>query len=345
MTASNALNIPAIGPISNTASGTFSKAYNKFYQQGWANISISLSGTTFTVAGEDGTALSSTNPAFVALQSKTAGLIKRYTITANQSFTQAGLGNSLFGVTTAVNWASDMPYYLYAVCNDAETAVAFMISRVPHRTVSPASGNIGQSGNTLASTQGSFFSLATITATDYDANPCVCLGCFRMQYASSLWTVQAIATNDGIGQFNEGVLFTYPVSQNGAATNTYFLANGGTAPIFTNNTAVYNINRLGVVTYLFDGNAFGTNGAGAVTFRPVIPLAYKDMSEISVCGLFTNSAGTFCSTYLLNPISDGVSLQNLRIWNTAESGTVVTNAAFTVSATLRFQFEYIATIS
>lgn len=347
MADANALNIPSIGPISNTSAGTFSSSYNKFYQPGWANIGISQSaGTTFTVLSEAGTAFSSTNPGFVALQSKTAGQIKRYSVTANQSFTQAQLGNNLFGITTAVNWAQDVPFYLYAVCDDTESSIAFMISRVPQRIVSPAAANIAQSGNTNATTQGSFFSLSAITAADYEANPCICLGSFRMQYTgggTDLWTIQTLANNDGVGKFNDTTIFTYPISQNGAAASTYFLANGGTAPIFTTNTAVYTIGRDGLVTYLYNGETISTNGVGAVTFRPVIPLAYLDMSAKYDCGIFANAAGTQCVIYLLNPTSAGLSLQNMRIWNNAENGTVMTNAGFTGSVNLRFQFGYIAT--
>ncbi len=325
MTSANALNIPSFGPISNTAAGTFSSSYNKFYQPGYANIGISLSGTTFTVQSENATAFSSTNPGFIALQSlANPGQIKRYSITANQSFTQAQLGNNLFGVTTGVSWAQDVPFYLYAVsnANNGENTIAFMISRVPNRSVAPLAANIGQSGNTNATTQGSFFSLSAITAADYASSPCLCIGSFRMRYASSLWTVQTLNNSDGIGKYQFGVQFTMPTGQVGAASGKYFKNNGGTAPGFTTNNFVYYINDLSGFFNIYCG--FGNSnvaGVGAVLALLASPYAIGT----GVFGTGYSGATGGIANILIPSNNDGTN----SIFFGGSGGGFLTNAAIT----------------
>jgi hypothetical protein len=250
------------------------------------NIGIDYDGGTgvFTVQGADAT-LSSTNIGYVTLQSKAnPGELVSYSITADQSFIDDNgsseiIGN-LFGVTTGVAWANDCPFYLYAVGNDNEDTVAFMISRIPHRTVAPATANIGAPDDAVADTQGSFFSLENIDETLYDGNPCLCLGAFRMQMsASDDWTVQTLDNTDGIGLFHDSTLFTFPLAQNGAATGTYVKANGGTAPIFSDNDYRYMLMRSGNCnTHVYLNGDGGTDGSGAVVTFVAAPLAVEDSS-------------------------------------------------------------------
>lgn len=274
------------------------------YQPAVSNLSIAYAAGTFTVQGFDGTALSATNPAYVTLQSpSTAGQLITVSVTANQTFTDSAGSNQIsgnnFGVTAGVAWATDMPYFLYAVVKSDGTAIAFMISRHPAIKVSPVAGKIGQSGSSLATTQASFFSLAAITAANYASQPCLCIGSFRMQKAttSNTWTVSAISAQDGIGSFMENLTFTYPAAQNGASTGTLFTANGGTAPVFTTNSVGYKINRFGFceTEYFLSGDG-GTDGAGAVSAQLTLPYTGSVMNQTNNCptgnALILSSIGT-----------------------------------------------------
>lgn len=246
-----------------------------------ANIGIAYSAGTFTVQGYNGSALSATNPGIVWLQNKsTPGQLILYLVTANQTFTDGSAGqidNMRWGVTTGVNWASDCPFFLYAVGNDAQDTISFMISRVPNAPISPVAASIGKVGAVVNNSQGDFYSLANVTVADYDQNPCVCLGSFRMQFAGATdsWTVQALSTSDGIGEFQEGISFTYPVNQNGATpvTNatTHFVESAG-FPAFSTRNAAYRINRLGIVEYgLLYGN-MTAGGVNATAITCTVPL-------------------------------------------------------------------------
>lgn len=251
--------------------------------EGFSNLGMSYNGGTGTLSITGSTApLSATNPAFIYLQSKaTPGLLTRYTITADQSFIDdvgaSEIAGNLFGWTTGVAITVDVPFYVYAVTNDAETSIAFMLSRYPHRALSPAT--IGQPGDPIADAEGDFWSIDAVTASEYDQNPCVAVGSFRMQMsAADDWTVQALTTSDGIGNFQDNREFIVPLGQKGAAAGSWSLDNGGTAPIFT----AYEIYRykltqdgLAHVHFSMNGDG-GADGAGAVSASLISPVNSTD---------------------------------------------------------------------
>jgi len=298
----------------------------KFNTPGVANLGITnTSGTTLTVNSSSGAALSSTNPAYVTLQSlANPGQLITYAITANQSFTQAQLANNLFGITTGINVAVDMPFYLYAVsnANNGENTIAFMISRIPHRTIAPVAGNIGQSGNTLASTQGSFFSLKAITAADYASSPCLCIGSFRMQYSggSTVWTIQTLNNSDGIGQYQDQIEFAFPPGQFGANTANYFTT--ASAPTFATPVHNYQVKRDGLV---FGYSAFGnsTNGSNASNLTIALPFVvgsqgasfgYSLISTVySALTMISGSAGNVFTFAYANNGGTGLLLNNTMV--------------------------------
>jgi len=202
----------------------------------------------------------------------TPGQFVKYTVTANQAFIDdvgvSEIVDNLFGLVTSVAYASAMPFYLYAVPNDAETAIAFMISRVPHLRQSPAAADIGAPDDAVADGQADFWSIDNIDESLFESNPCLCVGSFRMvMSASDDWTVQTLDDLDGIGQFQEERTFTFPLAVMGASTGTFMKATGGTAALFTTNTYTYKVKRNGNVfceIYL-DGDP-GTDGVGAVLY-------------------------------------------------------------------------------
>jgi hypothetical protein len=285
-------------------------------EQRWENIGIAQSaGTTFTVQSSSGAAFSTRNAGYITLQSlANPGQLKLYRITANQSFTQAQVGNTLFGLTSTGSGGAatvvDIPFYLYAAsnANAGENTVSFFICRVPHRTTAPVAGLIGQSGNTLASTQNGFFSLAAITASDYASAPCICIGSFRMRYATALWTIQSLVVSDGVGQFNDSTAFVVPLGQFGAIANSYY--SGATAPLTVGglNNFAYYVSRSGFLQYkiVTIPSTNGTTGAnlslampynldGSITFHGYY-LAGGNTSVLM--GLLTNN-----NTNLINQIA------------------------------------------
>jgi len=303
----------ALPVVVNSSTGQLGTAILPTMINDVANLGITLSAGTFTVTGFNATALSSTNPAYVTLPSKAnPGRTVTYTITADQTFIDDSgsstiIGN-LFGLTTGIAFDQDVPFYIYAVGDDAETAISFMISRYPAATYSPASANIGKTGSAVADTQGSFFALGNPTVTSYDNNPCRCIGAFRMRMSSSDdWTVQTLSDGsgfgtvtyiaaDGIGQFHEASKFTMALGQFGARAASYWKNNGGTAPEFVTNEFFYYVAKSGLCTfYLNNSNTTGHAGAGAVTALLALPFLAQNSTPIgSFLGVLT--AATYIGT-------------------------------------------------
>lgn len=254
------------------------------------NLGITYAAGTFTICSASQASLSATNPGYVTLQSKTAGKLITVAVTANQDFIDdvgaSQIIGNLFGMPGGA-YASDIPFYLYAILKEDESAVAFACARVPNITSSPAVAKLGRPSDATAGTQGSMFIFEDVTLADYDLNPVLLIGSFRMQIsAADDWTVSALNSNDGIGRYQETNTFAILAGKFGAAANTVLKDNAGTAPVFTTNANNYYIYPNGNVwhEYYMNGDA-GTDGAGAVNAlmaAPIIP--YQTAASLDPSG-------------------------------------------------------------
>lgn len=277
------------------------------------NIGIAYSGGTFTIQGANGSALSASNPGYIILPSTvTKGTMIKYQITANQTFqdhsgTSTISGNS-FGVTvqSGTSYNQDIPFYLYAVSNGSagspETAISFMFSRYPSATTSPVAGKIAKSGSAVASTQGSFYSLASITVSDYASSPCLMIGSFRMQSTTNVadWTVSALNLNDGIGNFQNNVQFTQVAGAFGASAGLFFSA--ASPPTFSGTSQVYYVNPFTAWVNLHS-IATGTSvSGGAGTMSHKMPYNMDTQSGSYAQGICNNPGS---SEFALNGNGNG----------------------------------------
>lgn len=303
------------------------------------NLGIAYNGGTgvFTVQGANGRSLSTSNPAVIILPSNASpGQFTRYDVTANQAFIDdvgsSEIIDNLFGWTTSIAVASDCPFYIYAVGNDNEDAIQFMISRIPHAIISPTVGEIGAPDDAVADEEYSFWSIDNITETAWDTNPCLCIGSFRMRMTTSDdWTVQALADGDGIDQFHEETFFSMPLGQNGAASGNLIFTNGGTAPAWSTVQSEYKLERTGLCYYRFymNGDA-GTDGSGSVSLLMALPFIVDKDSVHS--NPISSSSLQFAGGALLTTVLGGssASAANLAFFNPA--GSFMQNGDFTNGA-------------
>lgn len=264
------------------------------------NIGVGLSAGTFSVQGANGLALSEANPGFVTMPSKAApGKMLSFTFTANQSFIDdngaSNIIGNLFGLPTGEAYTEDIPFYLYLVQDDAATSPKFACSRIPNRTTSPAAANIGCPGTATADTQGSMFIFSSVTIANYEQNPCICLGSFRMRMSAlNDWTVQVLGNSDGVGLFNDSTVFNMPLGVFGAAAGTFLKDNAGTAPIFTTNSFTYTMDKAGRIlgSYFMAGDG-GADGAGAVITAMATPFIPKEAQVVAnqACTLIYSNGG------------------------------------------------------
>ena len=280
---------------------------------GFSNLAFQyVSGTgVFTIRGAEAD-LSATNYATVTLQSAAdVDHLVTVQVTANQDFIDdngaSEIINNLFGLTTGVASAQACMFAVYAVLNDDEDAIAFMISRTPNQSTSPSVADIGAPDDAVADIATAFWSLENIDETLYDENPCLQIGSINMTMSAlDDWTVGGWypigpGGNDaGIGKYGDGKAYVNALGQYGAASGKYFLDNGGTAPGFNGfNYNYYHITKPQMIQVEFDSGLNNVAGVGAVTARLALP--YKIGPNTSTAHaywtggatFFDNSAGTY----------------------------------------------------
>lgn len=201
---------------------------------------ISLAAGTFSITAANGVALGMGNPAYVTLSDKTnVGQYNAYVITSGWSFTDASgtsdITGNTFGNPTGVA-TGERTFYIYLVVDDAGTGIQAMISDDPNATLSPVAAAIAAPDDAVATAQGDFWSMDNITEADWESNPCVKIGSFRMSMdGSDDWTVAALTSDVGIDK--------YPAVDPG---NSWVEITATSASLAVNTG--YNLNNAGLVT-------------------------------------------------------------------------------------------------
>ena len=289
--------------------------------EGAYNVGMVLSAGSFKLVQADGSDFANTDGerGYIVMQSQTnpgRKVVLEITAATHLFIDDNGASDILgeeFGTTAGVAWANARPFYLYAVnADDTSSNLRFAISPRPNMRVSPATANIGWQDNPMGtpSDLGMFFLTATNPSTTHDAVPALRIGGIRMtKSAADDWTVQTITESSGDGIRRDphvGSLFTMPLAQNGAATGTFFFANGGTAPVFTNNGYVFTMELDGTcwveIFLTADG---GTDGAGAVTSLIATPYSHAVDNDMPVAPvLITLPGGSTIEFIRINNVSN-----------------------------------------
>ena len=219
--------------------------------------------------------------------------------------------------------------------NNAEDTIAFMISRIPHRTTAPVTAEIGAPDDAVADASFSFWSIDNIDETLFDTNPCLCIGSFKMvMSASDDWTVQTITNADGIGLFNDNVTFVFPTGVNQASSGTHILPNSGTAPVFTTNIYTYQISKQGFCSCWIelDGDG-GADGAGSVNTLLSCPLTIGSMATAGNACIGTGRMDGASSPVLSVNFQGNDGIDNIiLLQNSAAPQTNIDNDFFTAGA-------------
>lgn len=263
------------------------------------NCGVSVSGSTFTIAGYDGTALSATNPCVVAVRSNTAGRVALAYFTANITFTFGSTSDTdgnLFNVTSSVNWASAMPFFIGVIYNG--TTPYFTISRGPIIESTASSATLCQKGDVDCDGETDVMILASgLTLSGFVSLPITQVGWFQMTYATSgsAWTA-AVNSRTGFNSEYENIEWTMPLGQNGSAASNYLKDNGGTAPFLSINTYTYFLKRNGECFLKFallnDGGGDGSGATEALISAPYKSGGTSNNYTYNGVGLLTWNAGS-----------------------------------------------------
>lgn len=293
------------------------------------NCEMSVVSTTFTVRGYGAQDLSATNPCVIAIRSNTAGRVTLAYFTANVTVTFGATSDTdgnLFGVESSQNWASTMPFFIGVVYDG--TTPYLIISRIPRIVTGSASTDVCQKGDTDCDLQDDVMILTTgLTLSAWVDLPITQVGWFDATFAtaSTAWTF-ALTGKNGFNDNYETVKFTFPVSQNGAASGTYLLSNGGTSPVFTSNVRNYFIKKDGTVTeYINHSGDGGTDGSGAVDTK--VAMAYDHYASTTYSDVFlVDAVGFGIDDFIAAVTTDGFALSELT------TGTNITHSSFSNGA-------------
>lgn len=310
------------------------------------NCELNVSGSTLTISGKDGVALSASNPCEIGVNSLAYQPI-RVSFTANVTATFGATSDTdgnLFGITDA-NWASAMPMFVGVIHNGTDAYLT--LSRQPIAETG-VTATICQKGDTDCDGETDVMLLTTgATLADFQFSPVTNVGWIQATYATTggAWTFTE-GVYAGFNDFYEKVVFTFPQAQNGAATGTHYLANGGTAPLFTTDRLTYQWNTSGQVQINhYASSDPGTDGAGAVAARVALPYTFPsgNMDDMwfpigYVEGATTISAGVIG----VANVTENTSYFALRYVVAASAATAtVTNAMFSNgSRNVRAEFTY-----
>lgn len=257
-------------------------------QLGAWNLGLFYAAGTATIKGADGNDLSATNPGYVTIRSNvTEGVIITYTMTANFTFDDAAgaasvFAGSLFGMTTGDTTTTDRqtPFYLYAMADDTDANLSFFCCRYPGQntasTTSP--GNLYDAAAGTAATYRSPMSLEVlgVSLADYSGNQATMIGSFTMLInGADDWVIQPLGSVTGIGKYLGNGNLVHSKGIMGQAANSYFLANGGTAPTDTtanNNQFQYRLDQNQNILHIWLDTTFQGSPASAVDAIINMPL-------------------------------------------------------------------------
>lgn len=266
-------------------------------------LGFGYSSSTFSLFGANGRDLSDNNPAYACISSKTnPGQILNFRLNSNFSFIDdsgaSTIAGMTFGVTTGVAWNTAMPFHVYLVLNDSEDTLQAMCSRNPFATKAPGASSIGTPSTPVTAGEGDFFSFDDVTVGDYDGNPCVYVGCFRMAKTTTAddWTVQAFNDTDGVNKDYDGTTFTFPQGQNGADSGKWFSDGGAGAAVGIPGSYNYKLYRDGSCLVNFSGASTVTTSAATGDVRMHLPYGIGLGNNISPPGHFAylqNSSGNY----------------------------------------------------
>lgn len=225
-----------------------------------SNCKLSISGSTLSVVGLDGNALSASNPCRVGLND---GTIASFTSPVSVTFgASSDTDGNLFGLS-AVNWSSPMPFYLLVV--DDGSNRYFAIGRKPFVSTGATVAMLCQKNDVDCDDDSDVMLLTTgVALSSWVSKPAIKVGWFQATFANSgsAWTFTT-ASPSGFNRANNDLWWTQVRGHGGADnSSTYVLTNAGTEPTCVGDTFVYNVTDDCDVTVSANGTNF-TGGVGS----------------------------------------------------------------------------------
>lgn len=220
--------------------------------------------------------------------------------------TDSDLTGMEFGLTSGVAYAVDRPF-MHGITYIGDTAYIVTTPNPTIRTM-PAASNIGYKDNPASGNDDIDVVVWTTDnlGSQLTGQPVVPFAtCTGQMDSSDDWAFD-LTVPEGIGtrtmEYNFGLRkYQMAEGQRGAASGSYFMANGGTAPTYTSVQEMFFEPRLSgmcrVILACFNATG-GTAGAGTGTLQAPLPYAGRD--EGFTLGYWGNFGGYASETTLLD---------------------------------------------
>lgn len=294
------------------------------------NCEMNVSGSTLTISGKDGVALSATNPCEIGVNSLSYQPI-RATFTANVTATFGATSDTdgnLFGITDA-NWASVMPMMVGVIHNG--TTAYFTLSRIPISETG-ATATICKKTETDCDGATDVMILdSSITVSDFQFQPVTNVGWIQATYATTggAWTFSE-GVNAGFNQLYGAQRFVLPQGQMGALAGTHFI--GATAPLWTTSLMNYSFDQYCNVRadYYASGDP-GTDGSTTAASQVALPYLRPSGAIDDLwlpIGLVEGATTITAGQGGIAVITENTSYMALRYLDAAAATASVTNAMF-----------------
>lgn len=341
----------ASGNIITVTSSTAGTTYPGIY-----NLGVDYTSGRFQMTQADGSALSSSSPAKVEVavtsslgQRQYLSLEKPYKIDDDSHASLHDLTGWYPFQDSGDNWNEDRPFFLYVIAHDTPSSdPAIGISLCPNYFQAPAAGEINVSGTINSVSQESMllFEISdgaggwtTPTIANYDTNACICVGSIRMQITDTGnddWTIQALNATDGIGRFQEGVVFTAPNGTIGTYAAFFAIDPGaGGAITFTTGSCAYTIDRMGYANVQQEWNINTAQSSNAADLQLALPYYIRGLD-----GDLTNGRYLDFSASAVHAISSDPTTGQRVLTNIRQSGGTGDYANNTIAASDSLGFRY-----
>lgn len=243
------------------------------------NCRLSISGSTLSVVGRDGNALSANNPCVVGVHDA-SGAVRAVRFTSPQSVTFGATSDTdgnLFGISEA-NWSELMPWFFGVATNGTDSY--FIMGRRPRVATGTGATDICQKGDVDCDSADDQMLWATgLTLSGWTSKPVTPLGFFHVTYATTgnAWT-PTISNNlsEGFTMGRAiGQRYHMPFGQNGANAN--YPWSGTTPPTWAVPASIeYDYWFESIFSMCLRGTTAGagsaTNGTGTGVFTLRLPL-------------------------------------------------------------------------
>lgn len=274
-----------------------------------SNCKLNITGTTLSVVGSNGSALSANNPCLVGLNN---GSVATFTTSPSVTFGAASdTDGNLFGISD-VNYASAKPMIL-GVITDGTTSY-FTLGAVPSPYSGAAAADMCQKNDTDCDAQVDKMLLTTgATLANWTSKQITNIAWITGTYASAgaAWTFTLSGYPTGFNREFAKYWWVYPPLHHGATVGHMAVGGGGTVPQYSTDTVLWMMTEHGRIFIDWNTQGDGGNeGNGANSLVCYVPIDLDSVPQGWSHGLHSRNNVTYYTIVVYQAGANALVLTN-----------------------------------